>query len=113
MWICSGASMMTSCRPAPFHTSQRFSPHNQDDSISYTVAPCWHTAAALAGRDAGIARLVLQGLWEAAVTELGAKGRKGEGPLQSLRAALAEAFAAGPTEPHLVQTLQVPSTAIS
>jgi hypothetical protein len=72
----------------------------------------------LVQRDFGIARLVLQGLWSAALHELsaqaggsnGAKRRK-EAPdeLQSLRTALSDCFKRGSKEPLFVQTLQVES----
>lgn len=67
-------------------------------------------------RDGGIARLVLQGLWSSAVSELdaqaggsaGAKRRKAAPTeLQALRSALSDGFGRGALEPLFVQTLQV------
>ncbi len=69
----------------------------------------------MAGRDGGVARLVLQGLWSSAVEELDAQAggsagtrRRKDAPteLQLLRTSLSNAFAAGPGE-H-IKTVIVP-----
>lgn len=73
-------------------------------------------AGVLVQRDGSISRLVLQGLWSAAVHELsnqaggstGTKRRKAApDELQALRSALSDCFGQGSQEPLFVQTLQV------
>jgi hypothetical protein len=73
-------------------------------------------AGVLVQRDGSISRLVLQGLWLAAIDELskqaggstGTKRRKAApDELQALRSALSDRFGQGSQEPLFVQTLQV------
>jgi hypothetical protein len=73
-------------------------------------------AGVLVQRDGSISRLVLQGLWSAAIDELGNQAggstgtkRRKAAPdeLQALRSALSDRFGRGSQEPLFVQALQV------